>query len=104
MRFTKREEWQYLDALILNRLQLVRIDMERLENRRGNLRGGHRALDGPAGYAGFGDDQPDIGVAEAKSAVFRVLLARRGIYFTRCSFRFLRTVGTSASSRFAFCL
>src|SRR5271165_2116397 len=73
------EEWQNASAFLLHCVKLGGIDSQRFQNRSGDLRGSHRALDVLAVEIGIRDNQPDVGVAEAKSSVFRILSLGPGI-------------------------
>src|SRR6202022_4188581 len=67
---------QYRRVFDAHGLQRLRFDVERLQDRRRDLRGQYRGFQHDARKARIGNDQPDIGVAETHSAVLGILLGR----------------------------
>src|SRR6267378_3108610 len=63
-------------AFIANGAKFARVDAQRLQYGRSNLRSGHGCLDRAGVEFRIRDDQPDVGVAEAESTVFGIFLGR----------------------------
>src|SRR5262245_25374551 len=66
-----RQDRRVLDA---HGLQRMGVESQRFEDRRRDLRGCYRRLDCACTQMRMRDDQANVGVAEAESAVFRILL------------------------------
>jgi hypothetical protein len=71
------EKRKDLSAFLPYGIELLRVEPERLVDSRGYLRGGDRRLDRAGTQIRVGDDETDVGVTEAETAVLGVL-SRRG--------------------------
>src|SRR6266700_3319752 len=69
-----KEERQNGRALFLNSVEFARVDAQRLQDGRSNLRSGHWSLHGAHVHARIRHDEAHVGVAKAESSVLGIFL------------------------------
>jgi len=88
------QAWQHGRAFDAHRVQVLRIDAEGSQDRRGDLRGEHRSFDRRALQSWVGNDEPNVDIPETCAALFGIFLARPGV--DRAIDRLHEDVGSSA--------